>query len=252
MAQIDINVALDGFQRANQSLQNLEDRINAINEARKRQEVAERSVQEAQRRLNITQDASSASASSVEIATAALSERTREYGEAVATSRNQVEILAVSLKSSLVDGLARVAAASIDAASKWENFTLAMNSVSVSSDRAAESIDNLVKISRLPGVTLNDALESSVKLQATGASAEEAARMVAELGNALATVGATQGQLQGVMLAITQIQAKGYVYAEEIYQIAERLPQIRQITKDIYGTSNTEIIKAEGFTAKEL
>ena len=113
MAQIDINVALDGFQRANQSLQNLEDRINAINEARKRQEVAERSVQEAQRRLNITQDASSASASSVEIATAALSERTREYGEAVATSRNQVEILAVSLNSSLVDGLARVAAASI-------------------------------------------------------------------------------------------------------------------------------------------
>ena len=252
MAQIDINVALEGFQRANQSLQNLEDRINAINEARKRQEVAERSVQEAQRRLNITQDASSASASSVEIATAALSERTREYGEAVAASRNQVEILAVSLKSSLVDGLARVAAASIDAASKWENFTLAMNSVSVSSDRAAESIDNLVKISRLPGVTLNDALESSVKLQATGASAEEAARMVAELGNALATVGATQGQLQGVMLAITQIQAKGYVYAEEIYQIAERLPQIRQITKDIYGTANTEIIKAEGFTAKEF
>ena len=49
--------------------------------------------------------------------------------------------------------------------------------------------------------------------------------------------------------AFSQIQSKGKVYAEEIYQIAERLPQIRKIMLDVIGTADTELLAKEGYSA---
>lgn len=71
-------------------------------------------------------------------------------------------------------------------------------------------------------------------------------------GNALARAGKGAAELDGVVTALTQIKAKGVVSAEEINQIAERLPQIRTAMQDAFGTANTEDLQARGIEAQEF
>ena len=58
--------------------------------------------------------------------------------------------------------------------------------------------------------------------------------------------------MEGVVRAFTQIQAKGVVFAEEINQIAERLPQIRTAMMEAFGSARTEELQAQGVTAREF
>jgi hypothetical protein len=51
---------------------------------------------------------------------------------------------------------------------------------------------------------------------------------------------------------MTQIVAKGVVSAEEINQIAERLPQIRTLMKEAFGTSDTEVLQKMGIGSDEF
>jgi tape measure domain-containing protein len=70
-------------------------------------------------------------------------------------------------------------------------------------------------------------------------------------GNALALVGKGKSELDGVILALGQIASKGSISAEEINQIAERVPQIRQVLVSAFGTASTEAIQKMGITADE-
>jgi tape measure domain-containing protein len=79
-----------------------------------------------------------------------------------------------------------------------------------------------------------------------------AERSLLAYGNALATVGKGKAELAGVTTALTQISAKGKVTAEEINQIAERVPQIRVAMQAAFGTANTEALQKMGLTAKQF
>jgi tape measure domain-containing protein len=75
-----------------------------------------------------------------------------------------------------------------------------------------------------------------------GLDARLAERALLGFGNALALVGGGKDDLEGVILGLSQIISKGTVSAEEINQIAERVPQIRQLMKTAFGTADTEAI----------
>ena len=55
-----------------------------------------------------------------------------------------------------------------------------------------------------------------------------------------------------MVLALSQIQSKGYVSAEEINQIAERLPQIRTLMLAAFGTASSEAIKDLGLSSEQF
>jgi tape measure domain-containing protein len=80
-------------------------------------------------------------------------------------------------------------------------------------------------------------------------SANLSRRAMMAFGSALATVGKGKADLQGVILALTQIASKGKVSAEEINQINERVPQIRQAMIAAFGTADTEALGKLGITA---
>ena len=107
-------------------------------------------------------------------------------------------------------------------------------------------------MAKLPGIDFQSAVQGVTQLRATGISAELAENSVSQLGNALASVGGNPEELKGVVRAFSQIQSKGKVYAEEIYQIAERLPQIRKIMLDVIGTADTELLAKEGYSANRF
>ena len=135
---------------------------------------------------------------------------------------------------------------------KMDSLKRGLTAVAGSSAEAERQLVRLKEVAKLPGLGFEEAIQGSINLQAAGLSATEAERSLKGFGNALATVGKGKAELDGVVLALSQIQSKGKVSAEEINQIAERVPQIRQIMLDAFGTANTEILQQVGLSSEEF
>jgi len=156
----------------------------------------------------------------------------------------------MSLAISAPLGLIGVSA--IKAAGDIESFENALKSQLGSAAAAKTELEALRKEALKPGLGFEQAVKGSVSLQAVGLSADQARKTLSEFGNALAFAGKGKAELDGVALAITQISAKGKVSAEEINQIAERLPQIRTLMKQAFGTADTEALQKLGITSEQF
>lgn len=113
-------------------------------------------------------------------------------------------------------------------------------------------VARLEQMAKAPGLGFDQLVQGVTRLEAAGFSAKQAEGALKQFGNALALVGGSRAELEGVALALTQIKSKGVVSAEEINQIAERVPQVRQAMKDAFGTANTEQIQKMGITASQF
>jgi tape measure domain-containing protein len=123
-----------------------------------------------------------------------------------------------------------------------EAMVLGLTAYAGSAEKAQQEVTRLQQVARLPGLGFREAIQGSARLQAVGFDARLAERALLGFGNALALVGGGKDDLDGVILGLSQIISKGTVSAEEINQIAERVPQIRQIMKTAFGTADTEAI----------
>jgi tape measure domain-containing protein len=159
----------------------------------------------------------------------------------------------VAQKATLLGGALAVAggAAAFAVASKMDSLTRALAGSSANAEDLTAQITRLKEVARLPGLGFEEAIQGSVKLQAAGLSAQLAERSLKSFGNALALSGGGKDQLDGVITALGQISSKGTISAEEINQIAERVPQIRQLLSQAFGTSDTEKIQAMGLGSAE-
>ncbi len=135
---------------------------------------------------------------------------------------------------------------------RFDQLTRGLQSVTGSSKETAAQLARLRVVAQLPGLGLEEAIEGSINLQAAGLSASRAEGALTAFGNALATVGKGKADLDGVTLALTQIAAKGKVTAEDINQIQERVPQIRQAMLSAFGTADTEQIQKLGVSANDF
>lgn len=146
--------------------------------------------------------------------------------------------------------LAVVGYKAVEAAVKMDSLTRGLTAVMGSAAAAAAEFAKLKEVAKLPGLGVQEAVKGSINLQAAGFSAELARKALMGFGNALATVGKGKSELEGVILALTQIASKGKISAEEINQIAERVPQIRKIMEGAFGTSNTEVLQKMGISSQ--
>jgi len=156
------------------------------------------------------------------------------------------------IAGALVGGMIAFGKSLFDASVQADSLRRGLAAVMpVGADLNAE-LKRLEQTAKLPGLGLRESIQLSTNLQASGMSADKARAAIEAFGNALATVGKGKAELQGVGLALTQIQAKGKVSAEEINQLAERVPQIRRIMEQAFGTSNTEVLQKANIDAKEF
>jgi tape measure domain-containing protein len=166
------------------------------------------------------------------------------FGGALALiSRLKFAILGVGI------AITAFGASAVATATRMDSLRRGMVAVMGSAALAAAEIERLREVAKLPGLGLEEAIQGSIRLQAAGLSAREARQALQAFGNALATVGAGKAELQGVILALSQIAAKGRVSAEEINQLNERLPQIRQAMRRAFGTADTEALGKMGIDA---
>jgi tape measure domain-containing protein len=156
------------------------------------------------------------------------------------------------LTAAITAPLALLGAASIKTASEMDSLTRGLIAVTGSSEQATIQLARLKDVAKLPGLGFEEAVRGSINLQAAGFSALEAENALRGFGNALATVGKGKADLDGVILALGQIASKGKISAEEINQLAERVPQIRKIMQQAFGTADTEILQKAGISAQEF
>ena len=113
-------------------------------------------------------------------------------------------------------------------------------------------LDEMRQLAKDPGLGFEQVVRGDISLRSVGLSAELSTRAMKEFGNALTAVGKGKSDLDGVLLAITQIVSKGKVSAEEINQIAERVPQIRKVMQEAFGTADTEAIQSMGIPVERF
>jgi tape measure domain-containing protein len=145
-----------------------------------------------------------------------------------------------------------VAVALFNATAEYESLEMGMRAVMKTSKATSVEMEKLREVAKLPGLGYSEAVRMSISLQSAGMSADMARKAMLSFGNALATVGKGKADLQGVGLALSQIMSKGKVSAEEINQIAERVPQIRKAMEGAFGTANTEGIQAMGLSSRQF
>jgi len=104
------------------------------------------------------------------------------------------------------------------------------------------NLGRLRELAKLPGINFEGAASASIQLQAVGFDAILAERAIKGFSNALLRSGKSASELDGIGTALSQIVGKGTVSAEEINQIAERLPSIRRILSETFGTTSGEEI----------
>lgn len=146
--------------------------------------------------------------------------------------------------------IAGLGAAAVKVATDFDSLKRGLAAVAGSAFGAEKQFVRLKEVAKLPGLGLEEAVQGSINLQAAGFSAQLAERSLKAFGNALATVGKGKAELDGVILALGQIASKGKISAEEINQIAERVPQIRKAMQAAFGTSDTELLQKAGLDAE--
>ncbi|MCC7229250.1 MAG: tape measure protein [Fimbriimonadaceae bacterium] len=137
-------------------------------------------------------------------------------------------------------------------AADLEALKLGLRVYTKTSEEFEETLKRIKEIARLPGLGFEEAIQGATRLRAAGFDARLAERAMMGFGNALAAVGGGKDDLDGVLLALTQIATKSEVSAEEINQIAERVPQIRQLMLQAFGTANTESLQKMGMGTQEF
>jgi tape measure domain-containing protein len=133
-----------------------------------------------------------------------------------------------------------------DATVTADSLRNGMTALEGSVTSANARLDEMRTLAKDPGLGFEQVVRGDISLRSVGLSAELSTRAMKEFGNALTLVGKGEADLDGVLLAITQIVSKGKVSAEEINQIAERVPQIRKVMQEAFGTADTEAIQKMG------
>lgn len=174
-------------------------------------------------------------------------------GTTASLNRMNIAIHAIAAATNTINGLVEIfnrlgdaVRRPFDAAVRFDRLMLALETVAGSASEARKQFERLKVVAQAPGLGLEEAIQGSVRLQSAGFSARTAERALKSFGNALAIVGRGRAELDGVTIALTQIANKTQVSAEEINQLAERLPQIRRAMQAAFGTSSTEALQKMG------
>lgn len=176
----------------------------------------------------------------------------QRFGGGLQSAGQGLQSAGLGLTAAVTAPIVALGTAAVQSATKLDSLTRGLTSVAGSSEAAQAQLIRLREVAKLPGLGFQEAIQGSINLQAAGLSAQQAENALTAFGNALATVGKGKADLDGVILALSQIQSKGKISAEEINQIAERVPQIRAAIKGAFGTSDSEALQKLGISSTEF
>ena len=140
----------------------------------------------------------------------------------------------------------------LEATINFEKYHRQLTIVTGGTNAATAKMKELQVIAAMPGLNLESAVYGQVRLQTMGYTAQEATTHIQTLARTVAGFGGGGEEMKGILLSFSQISSKGQVFAEEINQIAERLPTVRRLMTEAFGTSNAEEIQKMGISAMQF
>lgn len=129
---------------------------------------------------------------------------------------------------------------------------MGLEAVMGSARLAGTEMTRLQEVAKLPGLGLNEAVKGSIRLQAIGISAESAANMMMQVGNAVATVGNGTAEFERAMYGVQQLANTKFPLGEDLNIIKDALPQVSKLLKDAFGTDRSDELAKMGKTSAEL
>ncbi len=122
-----------------------------------------------------------------------------------------------------------------------ESQTKSLEVLTGSAEKAGQIIKELQQLGAVTPFTSTELIDSAKRLQAFGVEADK----VVETTKRLADVsGATGAELQGLVTAYGQVQAKGRLQGEELLQFQERGVALQEELRKMYGLSGEELQRA--------
>ena len=122
-----------------------------------------------------------------------------------------------------------------------ESQTRSLQTLTGSAEKAGQIIKELQDLGAVTPFTSTELIDAAKRLQAFGVEANK----VVETTKRLADVsGATGAELQGLVTAYGQVQAKGRLQGEELLQFQERGVGLQKELQKMYGLSGEELQKA--------
>ena len=122
-----------------------------------------------------------------------------------------------------------------------ETQTRSLQTLTGSVEQAKKMIAELQQLGAVTPFTSSELIDAAKRLQAFGVEGEK----VVETTRRLADVsGATGAELQGLVTAYGQVQAKGRLQGEELLQFQERGIALQEELRKMYGLSGDEFQKA--------
>ena len=167
------------------------------------------------------------------------------------TARN-MQRAATLLTPALTFPLVGLGTAALRASADLEKLENALAVSIGSTAEASRLMRRFAEDAKAPGVGFEQLTRGVVKLRAVGFETEQARQTLLTFGNALALAGGRATDLDGVQLALGQIISKGKISAEEINQLAERVPQVRTAIESAFGTADSEALQRLGVGVEEF
>jgi tape measure domain-containing protein len=122
-----------------------------------------------------------------------------------------------------------------------ETQTRSLTVLTGSAQRATQIIRELQQLGAVTPFTSTELIDAAKRLQAFGVEGDK----VVETTRRLADVsGATGAELEGLVTAYGQVQAKGRLQGEELLQFQERGVALQQVLREQYGLTGEEFQKA--------
>jgi tape measure domain-containing protein len=122
--------------------------------------------------------------------------------------------------------------------SELESQTKSLEVLTGSAEKATKIIQELQQLGAVTPFTSTELIDAAKRLNAFGVEAEN----VVETTRRLADVsGATGAELQGLVTAYGQVQAKGRLQGEELLQFQERGVALQKELQKMYGLSGKEL-----------
>jgi len=122
-----------------------------------------------------------------------------------------------------------------------ESQTRSLQVLTGSAQQAKQIIQELQQLGAVTPFTSTELIDAAKRLQAFGVEAKDVVETTRRLADAS---GATGAELQGLVTAYGQVQAKGRLQGEELLQFQERGIALQEELRKMYGMTSEEFQKA--------
>lgn len=165
---------------------------------------------------------------------------------------DQLKNVGQSMTMNLTAPIVALGAAALYSFGQIDSLKRGLISFSGSAQLAEEEFTKLREVAKLPGIGLEEAVRGSINLQAIGLSADDARKAMSSFGNAIATVGGGKESFDLAIRGFSQLTNASKPLQQDLYQIANQLPQVNKLMIEAFGTNRAEDLAKMGISGKQL